>query len=439
MSRYNRIPTFNLQIVVHETGLTPDTLRVWEKRYHLPQPERSSGGHRLYSEYDIETLKWLAARREEGMSISRAAALWHQFQAEGRDPLEANLNTPAQLATAMPPTGQAVAQARQNWIAACLAFDEEASENELAQAFALYTPDTVCLEILQQGLSEIGELWYHGRATVQQEHFASALAMRRLDAMVAALPRPTRAEPILVGCPPEEEHSFGALLLALLLRRQGWRVTYLGANVPLSRLAETLASVRPRLVVMPAQHLQAAAALLDMAAFLRAEHVPLAFGGNIFNQIPALPARIPGHFLGTTLPGAVERIDELLTTRPPLPPAVEMPVACRVALEHYQARQVFIEADVYKRQFSEQLSPAQLVNANRDLAANIVAGLTLGDIHFADSAMTWLIALLKHYHIPPLPLRRYLAAYHQAASANLDERGAPIIGWLEGWANSQAI
>ncbi|HXV97888.1 MAG TPA: MerR family transcriptional regulator, partial [Anaerolineae bacterium] len=76
MSRYNRTPIFNLQLVVHQTGLTPDTLRAWEKRYNFPQPDRTSGGHRLYSEYDIETLKWLLARKEEGMSIGRAVALW---------------------------------------------------------------------------------------------------------------------------------------------------------------------------------------------------------------------------------------------------------------------------------------------------------------------------------------------------------------------------
>ena len=102
MSRYNRTPIFNLQLVVHQTGLTPDTLRAWEKRYNFPQPDRTAGGHRLYSEYDIETLKWLLARKEEGMSIGRAVALWRQLEAEGRDPLEAGLNRPLQPSTATP-------------------------------------------------------------------------------------------------------------------------------------------------------------------------------------------------------------------------------------------------------------------------------------------------------------------------------------------------
>ncbi|MBN1317671.1 MAG: MerR family DNA-binding transcriptional regulator, partial [Anaerolineales bacterium] len=42
-------PVFNLKVVIKETGLKADTLRVWERRYGLPGPNRTAGGHRLYS------------------------------------------------------------------------------------------------------------------------------------------------------------------------------------------------------------------------------------------------------------------------------------------------------------------------------------------------------------------------------------------------------
>ena len=79
-------PRFNLKAVVQQTGLKPDTLRAWERRYGLPTPERSSGGHRLYSKHDVDTLKWLIARQREGLSIKRAVELWRQVESEGRDP-----------------------------------------------------------------------------------------------------------------------------------------------------------------------------------------------------------------------------------------------------------------------------------------------------------------------------------------------------------------
>lgn len=274
MSRYSRTPIFNLRLAVHQTKLTLDTLRAWEKRYNLPQPDRTAGWHRLYSEYDIETLKWLVARKNEGMSISRAVALWRQLETERHDPLRTSLQSSQQSSTDMQlVTDQAMAQTRQRWIAACLAFDEEKAENELTQALAFHPHDTVCLEVLQNGLSEIGDLWYRGQATVQQEHFASALAMRRLQAMLALLPQPIRTELILIGCPAEEEDSFAILLLTLLLRRQGFPVTYLDVNVPLTNLAETLATVRQHLVIMSAQRLRPAATLLEMASFLKGENI----------------------------------------------------------------------------------------------------------------------------------------------------------------------
>ena len=65
---------------MRETGIKADTLRAWERRYGLPVPERSPGGHRLYSQYDIETIKWLQARQEEGLRINRAVDLWRSMQ-----------------------------------------------------------------------------------------------------------------------------------------------------------------------------------------------------------------------------------------------------------------------------------------------------------------------------------------------------------------------
>src|SRR4030042_4721348 len=64
----DRRGSFNVKAVVRETGLKPDTLRAWERRYRLPRPERTAGGHRLYSQRDIDCLRWLAARQTEGLS-----------------------------------------------------------------------------------------------------------------------------------------------------------------------------------------------------------------------------------------------------------------------------------------------------------------------------------------------------------------------------------
>ena len=75
-ARAHEMATYNLKAVVQQTGVKPDTLRAWERRYGLPQPERTAGGHRIYSEEDIEILLWLLSKQAEGLSISRAVKLW---------------------------------------------------------------------------------------------------------------------------------------------------------------------------------------------------------------------------------------------------------------------------------------------------------------------------------------------------------------------------
>jgi methanogenic corrinoid protein MtbC1 len=134
-----------------------------------------------------------------------------------------------------------------------MAFEEHKAELVLAQAFSFYSPETVCFELLQKALSQIGNGWYTSEVSVQQEHFASALALRRLDTLLAAVPSPTRSGRIIIGCPPGENHTFGPLLVTLLLRRRGWHVVYLGADVPITRLHATIASTRPDIVVFSAQ------------------------------------------------------------------------------------------------------------------------------------------------------------------------------------------
>lgn len=435
MSTTNQTPSYNLKAVVQETGLKPDTLRAWERRYGLPQPQRTGGGHRLYSQHDIDMLKWLAARQEEGLSISRAVDLWHSLQQEGQNPLLATSHSVPGPLNAQPtlPAGSAVTELRRGWISACLAFDERTAENILAHASALYPLETVCFELLQKGLTEMGEGWYNGTVTVQQEHFASALAMRRLDALVAATPPPTRPGRILVACPAEEEHTFSPLLITLLLRRRGWDVVYLGADVPTNRLEFTIATARPQLVILPAQQLHTAANLLEMARLLDQEHVPLAYGGAIFNHIPALRDRIPGHFMSErldTTPQVVEQF--LLSPRLGWPPVAVPPLseAYQEALNHFRERQSLIEAHVWQVLKDEAIPHSRLANANLKFARNIIAALMLGNIEFMGTSIAWIEGLFINHQMPTEQFQRYLNAYNQAVQTQLHERDNIVRNWL---------
>ncbi len=426
-------PTFNLKAVVNETGLKPDTLRAWERRYGLPNPERTGGGHRLYSQYDIDTLKWLIARQDEGMSISRAVKLWNQLKDGGEDPLNVKQYalTEASPTVANVVSGDNLAALRQSWIDACLQFDERAADTVLAEAFSLFPTETVCFELLQRGLADIGMGWYEGRITVQQEHFASALAIRRLETMVAATPPPSRNGRILAVCPPEERHTFALLLITLLLRRNGWDVVYLGANVPTTRLESTLSTANPHLVMLSAQTLYTASTMLPMAKLLQRERVLFAYGGSVFTHIPILRQKMPGYYLGERIERVPHMVEQLLTSPPPMPMYDQATVDYQIALKHFQERRALLEAEVWAvlQGTSQQM---YLNNANKELAQNIIAAITFGDMSLLSANLEWIEGLLVNYHfrMPRKALETYLKAYYQAAVKVLDYRGDLIISWL---------
>jgi methanogenic corrinoid protein MtbC1 len=425
-------PFFNLKAVVQQTGLKPDRFRAWERRYGLPSPGRSGGHQRLYTRRDVDTIKWLLARQREGLSIKHAVEMWRQLEAEDRDPLQ----TPAPVLSPTPPIpapwlgGETIAHLRQEWIAACLVYDEQRAEQVVAQAFALYPTETVAVELLQKAMAQVGEGWYRDEVTVQQEHFCSALVVRRLEALIMAVPPPSRPGRILAACPPEEQHVIGLLLLTLLLRRRGWEVVYLGANVPAERLETTVAATRPQLAILAAQQLHTAATLLEVAHVVQRAGVPPAYGGLIFNALPAVRERIPGHFLGEQLDAACQAVESLLLAPRPVPAARPAPEACHQAWSHYLDRQGLIEADLGPALEGMGLAPRYRALANRELARNIGAALALGNMDLLGTDVAWVEGLLSHFHLPVAWLRGYLRAYDQAARNHLDGRGEPILAWL---------
>jgi methanogenic corrinoid protein MtbC1 len=337
---------------------------------------------------------------------------------------------PQPITTVSTPNGQALPDFREAWIAACLDFDEQRANHILTEAFALYSPEIVGTELMMPALARIGQGWYEGKTTVQQEHFASALAIRRLEALLVAAPAPTRTERLLVGCPPEEEHVFGPLLLTLLLRRRGWGVVYLGANVPLDHMEQTVMSAMPALIILSAQQLPTAATLLQMTRHLQAAQVPVAYGGRIFDLLPDLRRRIPGHYLGGSLEMVPQTIEQLLTSRTAPPPAEEASDEYRQALAWYRERRSLIDAGVWQAMSETDIPTNYLTIANSNISRYVNAALILGDMDFLGNDLDWLEGLLINYDLPPGLIPRYLKVYHQVADQHLNARGKPILDWF---------
>jgi DNA-binding transcriptional MerR regulator/methylmalonyl-CoA mutase cobalamin-binding subunit len=424
-----RDPIYNLKAVVERTGVSADALRAWERRYGIPSPARTEASHRIYSQRDIDVIKWLVVRQEEGLRIGRAVKLWRSLEGEGQDPLR-SMPFPSDSTRKRPVAGDTIAALREAWVSACLAFDEERAEQALMEALAMYPPEVVNSQVIGEGIAHIGQGWRQGDVTPQQEHFASQLAVRRLEALIAATPPPTRRGRILAACPPEEEHTLGLLTLVLRLRRAGWDVAYLGANVPLGQMEQTIEDTEPDLIVLSAQQLHTAVTLLEMAHLAQQQNVPLAFGGRIFNQDTKLHRRIPGHFLGTTLDQAAREVERLMVTGRRTPEVEPSTEAQRQDRQHYRDRRPLLEADVAQAMTSLGFDQQTLRELNQIVAHGIEAALTFSTTDLLGYQLDWLEELDASHRPSTEQIDRYLRAYRDAAERELDQCGATIVAWL---------
>ncbi len=425
-----RTPLYSLSVVLRETGLKPDVLRAWERRYQLPLPQRSAGGHRLYSEYDIETIKWLKAHQADGLSISLAVQLWREISLTS-DPLE---NEPHEISLRVQPDlaeQNKIENYRDSWVLACLAYDSHKSEETLNLAFGIYPIEAVCTHVLQEGLSQIGNLWQTGKASPQQEHFASALAQNRMQALIAASPNPVIDKTILVGCPPGELHTFPLLLLNLFLRREGYSVINLGADIPLEQLSESISQIRPDLVILAAQRLATAATLENTAMYLSGQKVQLGFGGAIFCRIPTLKLVIAGHYLGDSIESSIFAIKQLLA----IPNRVSQkgifePHNRGLALQ-YDEKRPFIDYKTGELLKEQAYAVQNLNEVNTFFGDGLSAALSLGDISYMESDLLWVNELMNKRNGSSALLVPYLKAYNSAIHHELGQLAAPITTWLD--------
>jgi DNA-binding transcriptional MerR regulator len=297
-------PIFNIAAVVQRSGVTAATIRAWERRYGFPSPTRGPGNQRLYSEQDIQALIYLRKRLEEGLTISSAVALLREQLAQPVRPSPSTARLPSSLASDLEH--------------ALLTFDTAAATAVLSDAFALYPLERVCLDVIQPTLVNIGQGWHEGRLEVAQEHFATAFIRQRLSALLESLSPRGAARRAVAACAPGEWHEVGLLIVSLFLARHGWRVFYLGANLPADGLPNTLALLRPDALVLSASSDVSGESLGEVARLV-AELAPprplVGFGGQPFEASSSLRDSVPGLYLGPSAATTVERLAQALAER----------------------------------------------------------------------------------------------------------------------------
>lgn len=254
-------PRLRIGELSRRTGVPPETLRAWERRYGLVRPGRSAGGFRLYGRDEQRRVEAMRGLIDAGLSASEAArAAASQAAPTAEPPL------PAELGAA--PLREALER-----------FDEVAAQAILDSAMARLSTDAVAAQLVLPVMREIGERWRSGETAIAQEHFATGVLRERMLALgrnwgAGVGPR------ALLACLPGELHDLGLIVFGVVLRERGWRITYLGADTPLETVADTADKLQPAAVVLAA---------LDGALFeahsesitALASGVPVLLGGDV--------------------------------------------------------------------------------------------------------------------------------------------------------------
>lgn len=231
MSRTNREPQLTIAAVEREVGLSKDVLRVWERRYGFPAPERDSNGERLYPAGQVLRLRLIKRLMDQGHRPGR-------LMSTAVDELEA-------LAARHHSTRTAEARAgsdeidnlfeliQQHEAAAFL----QAMQQRLArQGLRRFVQDTVAPMAVHVGLA-----WEQGRLQVFEEHLFTELTTRVVRHAIAAVPGGSEPR-VLLTTLPKEPHGMGLLMLEAVLSLEGVQCLPLGTQMPLLEIAGAVAA-----------------------------------------------------------------------------------------------------------------------------------------------------------------------------------------------------
>lgn len=221
---------FSIQTAAQLADLSPDVIRIWERRYRAVTPERQSNGRRLFSKHDIVRLMLLREATERGESISKIATL----------PTAELQRLAGGGSIAALGDGPAVDRLLEH----VMSYEPERLAGDLLKVAGTRTPVEFCDNIVGPLMRYVGEGWAEQRLTVAQEHLVSSVLRTALGYLAAQFPRSKRRRAIFTT-PPGERHGLGALMAAYVAAEAGFQALYIDPELPIEDVVAVVDALRP--------------------------------------------------------------------------------------------------------------------------------------------------------------------------------------------------
>lgn len=235
----------SIQLAAKRAGLTAHVIRAWEKRYDAVSPDRTDTNRRLYSEDEIERLRLLGVLTREGHRIGDIA----RIPTPDLSRMEAELgNVPR--ASHMAVSGFSEAGALNESIDAIRRMDADGLEAIVAGGAVALGQRGLLGRLISPLAQRIGELWASGSLSAAHEHFASSVLRQFVLRGSRSFPTGSNAPVMIVTTPAGQLHELGAAIVAATARDLGWRVVYLGPNLPAADIAHAAVANAARVVAL---------------------------------------------------------------------------------------------------------------------------------------------------------------------------------------------
>lgn len=235
--------SFTIANVEKETGLSKDTLRMWERRYGFPAPERDPGGDRVYPAAQVERLRLIKRLIDQGHRPGQLMALSPEA-----------LRTLPARDTGDEPRRAVISAAGNQEIDELLALlknhDAAQFQQRLQQTLARQGLGRFVMDTVAPLTRQVGQAWEDGRFAVFEEHLFTELTKRVLRQAIASLPPPNAGPRILLTSVPDEPHVLGLLMAEALFALEGAQCIPLGAQMPLLDIAHATAAHRADVVAL---------------------------------------------------------------------------------------------------------------------------------------------------------------------------------------------
>ncbi|MDX1454811.1 MAG: MerR family transcriptional regulator [Gammaproteobacteria bacterium] len=288
---------FPIRTVSSLTGVNSVTLRAWERRYGLIQPQRTPKGHRLYTREDIDLINRILGLLDKGVSIGQVKEALERQQAssggsEARD---------------------AWALYRDRMVAAIIRFDEAGLEDTYNEALSLYPVTQVTEKLVVPLLKELGRRWETAEGSIAEEHFFAVYLRNKLGARFHHRTRNSKGPKLLSACFPGENHELGMLLFALSAVSHDYRMVLLGADLPLDELMMAVKRSEAECIVLSGAAASSAEVIeKDLAELVASVDVPVVVGGLISVKKRDAIIKAGAVPLGEDIDSGIRKLSELL-------------------------------------------------------------------------------------------------------------------------------